>query len=350
MTLSLITPLHRRSFLSAVALAAASRFSLFADDKPKTLEERLSDQERKIAELTKRIDELSTRHERFYTDHYKSAVAVKAHLTTYVQPNGTRLQGYASQGSGIVVETNIGRVFLTNVHVLLNGTEMEDLIKKPYDQIIATLLSMGETEVDVILPGGKVVQARPLIIIKDGKKIPGLHAFRDVVILIPSEPIKNETEPVNFSLVKPKPGAEVVVLGDPLGAQDKGMPAVTQGVVSTVGDYHPFSIQKHEVSKRSNNDNLNLYAVCDVNVFPGNSGGPLFDLNSGHCFGMIGQKLEVGSSSLSRALSVEEIVQFGEERGIKFLPYPASENVDLAGAWKMEKTGKYNVFQFKAAM
>ena len=324
---------------------------LSPNERITTLEAQVKQQGEKIEELTKKIEELTSSPENAFSSHYKEAVAVKAHLTTYVQPNGTRLQGYASQGSGTVVETNIGRVFLTNVHNLLNGIKMEDLIKKPYDQIITTLLSMGNnTEVVVILPGGKEVKAKPLIIIKDGKEIPGLHAFRDVAILVPSEDITGETKPVNFSLEKPKPGTEVIALGDPLAGQYKIVPAVTQGVISTVGDYHPFSMDKNDISQRSNNDDYNLYVVCDLNVFPGNSGGPLIDLRRDLCYGMIGQKIEIGNSSLSRALSVEEIVQFGKERGIKFLPYPASGNVDLAGAWKMERTAKYNVFRFKTAM
>lgn len=321
---------------------------LSPDERIMALEAQVKQQGETIEQLTKRLEALTSIHERAFLRHHKSSVSIKAHPAIFTQPNGTKLKGYMSQGSGTVVDTNFGRAILTNVHVLFNGITMEDFLKKPYDQQIATLLSMGETEVDITLPGGKVVKAKPLIIIKDGKKIPGLHAFRDVTLLISSESITNETEPVNFSLEKPEPGTDVIVLGDPLGGQDKGMPAVTQGIISTVGDYHPFSIDKNEVSQRSNNDNYNLYFVLNVNVFPGNSGGPVFGIKNGYCYGMVGQKLAIGDSSFSRALSPEEIFQFGNERGIKFLPYPDSGNKDDSlEAKKIEKTDKYNIFRIK---
>src|SRR3989338_6218393 len=307
---------------------------------------RFDEQGRLINELTRKVEELTSVHEKAFLRNYKSAVSVKAHLTVVTQPNGTRVTGYMEHGSGTVVKTNVGTFILTNVHNLLHGITMQDFLKKPIQDQRNQLLSIAKnTETLIILPGGEEVKAKPLIIIKDGKEIPGLHAFRDVALLVPSDDITNKTKPVTFSLEKPKQGVPVIALGDAFGQQ--GASVLTNGVVSVVGDYHPFSMDKHEVSKSTNDDDYNSYVVCNVNIVPGNSGSPLVNEMNDYCYGMICQKvgLDGDGASLSRALASNEIIEFGLERGIKFFPYLGEEKDHHSKEVQTERTEKYNVIR-----
>ena len=285
-------------------------------------EKRLDQQERLINELSKKLEELTSVYENAFSKNWKSVVAIQTNLKVITQPNGTQKTEYATEGSGIVIKTNLGTLVLTNVHNLLDGILMEDFLKKSIPDQKAALLQIAKnSKVSIVLPNGEEVEAKVLLV----KEKPLMHAFRDVLLLKPNKDISSETTPANLSEDLPKPGTLVIICGNTLAGHHK-IPLLTSGAISAVGDYHPFSMERHEVGKINNTDDFSSYTISNAPVLPGNSGGPMIGVKNSVCYGMVCHQIE---ETLSKSLSAVEIRGWLEENEISLSPLKGSEETAL---------------------
>ena len=285
---------------------------------------------RSMSELREELKELRNtqsasleEYQNAFSKNWKSVVAIQTNLKVITQPNGTQKTEYATEGSGIIIKTNLGTLVLTNVHNLLDGILMEDFLKKSIQDQKAALLQIAKnSKVSIVLPNGEEVEAKVLFV----KEKPLMHAFRDVLLLKPNKDISSETTPANLSEDLPKLGIPVIICGNTLGGHHK-IPFLTGGIVSAVGDYHPLLMERHEVGEINNTDDFNSYIFSNAVVFPGNSGSPLFGVGvksnvCNVCYGMACYKME---ETLSKSLSTKEIRGWLKENEISLSPLKDNE-------------------------
>ena len=266
-----------------------------------------------VKELRKIKDTGLEEYQNAVSKNWKSVVAIQTNLKVITQPNGTQQTEYTDQGSGIVIKTNLGTLILANVHSLLDGILMEDFLKKSIPDQKASLLQIAKnSKVSIILPNGEEVEAKVLLV----KEKPLMHAFRDVLLLKPNKDISSETTPANLSEDLPKPGTLVIICGNTLAGHHK-IPLLTSGAISAVGDYHPFSMERHEVGKINNTDDFSSYTISNAPVLPGNSGGPMIGVKNSVCYGMVCHQIE---ETLSKSLSAVEIREWLKENEISLSP------------------------------
>ena len=277
------------------------------------LKKSMSELREELKELRKIKDTSLEEYQNAFSKNWKSVVAIQTNLKVVTQPDGTQKTEYTTQGSGIVIKTNLGTVVLTNVHNLLDGILMEDFLKKSIPDQKAALLQIAKnSKVSIVLPNGEEVEATVLLV----KEKPLMHAFRDVLLLKPNKDISSETTPANLSEDLPKPGTPVIICRNTRGGHHK-IPFLTSGAVSAVGDYHPFSMERHEVGKINNTDDFSSYTISNAVVLPGNSGSPVIGVKNSVCYGMVCHQIE---ETLSKSLSAVEIIEWLKENEISLSP------------------------------
>lgn len=144
-----------------------------------------------------------------------------------------------------------------------------------------------------VIEGGNFVRVQTF----DGSvfevEIVGVDSFTDIALL-KGPSFSNaldfgDSDDVNI-------GQKVIAIGNPLGLQF----TVTEGIVSAVNRLGPNGLEE--------------YIQTDVNLNPGNSGGPLFDKN-GEVIGVNNFKL-AGAEGLGFALQSDVVVEVVNEIGI----------------------------------
>ena len=170
--------------------------------------------------------------------------------------NGTRIVRQHAIGSGIIVDPD--GYILTNAHVV-RGAQRIRVILPP--QPVDSPLELQPVE------AGRILEA----------KLVGQHKDSDIALLkvdakdLPSLPLRSD--------VAVHQGELVFAIGSPEGLQD----SVTMGVVSAV-------------TRQVDEDDPMVYIQTDAAVNPGNSGGPLVDVD-GNIVGMNTMMLTSGGGS-----------------------------------------------------
>ncbi len=187
------------------------------------------------------------------------------------------------RGTGFVVAN--GNTVVTNAHVLPDAPSSTTVLRQLVVQVPGR-------------PGGLEVRTASLV---------GLDRSRDLALLKIDGPAL-PTVPLARSMYAAE-GTEVAFIGFPIGGVLGFSPVTHRGIVSSVTAIAlptPTAQNLNELAiKRLREGSFDIYQL-DAIAYPGNSGGPLFDIATGEVIGVINMVLVRGSkeSALSQPTGI----------------------------------------------
>ncbi|MFP9192311.1 S1C family serine protease [Natronosalvus vescus] len=265
----------RRRFLSLAGTGALAAIAGCAEPGSSTGQPDQPDSEPNAASVD--TDEGSLADGSAYTDVYETTIDA----VTLVRVHGEGGFGGPAQGEGSGFLHPSGYV-VTNDHVVF---------------------SSDDVDVDIQYTDGRWTTA----------EVVGTDFYSDLAVL-EVEAVPDEIQPLAFTEERPVVGQEVLAIGNPVGLDG----SMSQGIVSGVN--RSISPAWHDFSYPN-------VVQTDAAVNPGNSGGPLVDMN-GEVVGVVhatqGENIGLAiSAALSRRV-VPELIDEGEfhhsHMGIRLLP------------------------------
>lgn len=201
----------------------------------------------------------------------KPAIAL---VGTYKATNSPR---FSLRGTGFVVaqnQQNQGNLVVTNAHVLPQSAKADP------DAGLVVQLRMGQNE----------LQMRPVTVLE-------VDALHDLVLLKFDGPAHGAFKVGNSDAVQE--GKSIAFMGFPIGGALGFSPVTHRGTVSSIAAMAlptPTAQQLNEQTIRSlrGGSSFNIFQL-DGTAYPGNSGGPVFDPDSGEVFGVINMVLVKGT-------------------------------------------------------
>ena len=207
---------------------------------------------------------------------------------------------FGFRGTGFVVEQ--GNVVVTNAHVLPDPLPAADAAEG----------------LRVVVPanGSDAAQMRPATLLR-------LDRSRDLALLrIEGPPLPALTLAAPGSV---REGNAIAIIGFPLGGALGFTPVTHRGIVASITAIAPPAPTAQSLSPQAVNrlrqGSFDIYQL-DATAYPGNSGGPVLDVNSGAVIAVINMVLVRGSkesalsapSGISYAIPVQFVANVLNER------------------------------------
>lgn len=201
----------------------------------------------------------------------KPAIAL---VGTYKATNSPR---FSLRGTGFVVASNQhsqGNLLVTNAHVLPPSAKADP------DAALVVQLRLGQKE----------LQMRPVTVLE-------VDALHDLALLKFDGPAHAAFKMGNSDAVQE--GQSVAFMGFPIGGVLGFSPVTHRGTVSSIAAMAlptPTARQLNEQNIRSlrGGGSFNIFQL-DGTAYPGNSGGPVFDPDSGEVLGVVNMVLIKGT-------------------------------------------------------
>lgn len=200
--------------------------------------------------------------------------------------NVTANPRFGFRGTGFAVAD--GSFIATNAHVLPAAAEVEQLAQ------LAVLVGAANTG----SAGGAVVRSARLV---------GIERAHDLALLkIEGEPLP----PLNLAVDAPaREGQSIALMGFPIGGSFGFSPVTHRGIVASLTRLALPAANAQQLDPRAiarlRDGNLEVMQL-DATAYPGNSGGPVFDPDSGEVLGVLNMVLVRGSreSALSQPTGI----------------------------------------------